>query len=527
MHKSEIERDFKRGRYNTLGNTDSFTDTYSDLILFDPLRDYMPEEILELTNNRINRIHRNWRYYLGKQFDQTNDDGQEKVVINYSKKFVDKSNAFLFGKGWLVSVPWAETDAKAARTVVDELDRVWKENKKDILSNEMGQQGGVTGDVFVQVTYVDKIPDPKNKGEFLELTKKDERRGVKLSIVNSLYAHPIYDSTDKRKLKAVIIQFPVFEPIIVDGNKQGKKVHVFTQLVTDEEVVEWMDKIETNRMKNVLGEINIVHIPNTVISGATFGFADIDGFVALQDHFNTKNTDVSDIIDYHAGPITILYGVRASELQKGANRVWSGFPKDAKVENLELQGDLKASQDFIKSVKTYMHELAGIPEFTLGKELAISNTSAVALHTLYMPLIELTNTKRATYGDGIERINRLILKYLEIKEDLVLPNERGKYRTEIKFADPLPKDRLIELNMISMELDKRLESRKGALMRLGYDPDKKMAEILNDGPIIDPMAVEQEKARIAGVKKMGGKGDIAQTPQTEQQAQTAKEEKGE
>ena len=47
-------------------------------------------------------------------------------------------------------------------------------------------------------------------------------------------------------------------------------------------------------------------------------------------------------------------------VKKGANKVWGGLPKDGRVENLELRGDLSASTNYIKDLKQAMHEIGGM-----------------------------------------------------------------------------------------------------------------------------------------------------------------------
>lgn len=125
---------------------------------------------------------------------------------------------------------------------------------------------------------------------------------------------------------------------------------------------------------------------------------------------NLKSSDVSEIIEYHSAPVTLVYGARVGQLEKGANKVWGGLPKDAKVENLTLDSDLQASKDYIASVKTAMHEIGGVPEGALGKDLAISNTSGVALQLMMMPLIERIEQKRALTKECLEKVNKLIIK---------------------------------------------------------------------------------------------------------------------
>jgi hypothetical protein len=105
--------------------------------------------------------------------------------------------------------------------------------------------------------------------------------------------------------------------------------------------------------------------------------------------------------------------------------------------------------------------------------------------------------KLVQYGEGIERINELILRTLAFKEpemfiynpmfngpikanqltqlDLASPLT---YKTIVHFPQPLPLDKLIVLNEIQMKMQLNLESREGALRQLGEEfPTEKLEEI--------------------------------------------------
>ena len=182
--------------------------------------------------------------------------------------------------------------------------------------------------------------------------------------------------------------------------------------------------------------------------------------IPLQKELNAKVTDVSDIINYHSAPITIIQGAKSKNLEKGAKKVWGGLPKDAKVYNLELNSDLNASNNFISTIKTAIHELSNTPEDSLGGKSAVSNTTGVALQIKYAPILEKTWLKRQTYGGGIKDVCRLIIKLLRVKgsdeerkllNDLMSTSEGIKkvFDITVIFPDPLPKDEMVQLQIIA------------------------------------------------------------------------------
>jgi len=196
---------------------------------------------------------------------------------------------------------------------------------------------------------------------------------------------------------------------------------------------------------------------------------------------NMKKSDCSEIIDCHSAPITLVYGAKIGNLEKGANKVWGGLPKDSKVENLSLSGDLIASQSYISDTKTAMCEIGGVPETVLGGASAISNTSGVALQYMNAPLIDKTKTKRNLTKNGLQKVNKLIL-LISLMEGLIEKPEEISIaefvRNTVTIPDTLPKDTMLELTQIQLEMQLGLECRHGALKRLGReDIQSKLDEV--------------------------------------------------
>ena len=146
------------------------------------------------------------------------------------------------------------------------------------------------------------------------------------------------------------------------------------------------------------------------VSGSPWGLSDCHDIISLNRSYNETATDIADIVNYHAAPVTVIIGAKASQLEKGANKVWGGLPKDARVENLEGGGQgLKGAMDFLATLKKSMHEMIGVPETALGQAQPISNTSGVALSIQFQPLMNHYHQKIIQYAHGLERVNELIL----------------------------------------------------------------------------------------------------------------------
>lgn len=409
--------------------------------------------------NRVNEEIENWLFYKGRQWKFQRPDGEPQVTANYVKAFVDKGVAFLAGKGFTIN-----TEAEVEEITKPFLDAVWDDNNRALLFTEMAQMGGVTGNVFVKVG-VDTF-DPEKEPHMYELYPKGR---IRLVLLPSTCVFPRFDAHDRERMTEVNI---IYKVLLNEGG--NLKEYWYREHITPHTITEYLGDRMIKRVNNPIKMINVVHIKNIPVAGEPFGQADISDIKPIQKELNEKMTDISDIINYHAAPVTIIKGARSSKLERGARKVWAGLPKDADVYNLELKSDLSAALNYIGILKTAMFEIGKIPENALGAKKSISNTSGVALHIENQPLMELTRTKWSTYGKGIREINVLILKFaahLELDEfplekfNAVPPKIR--YATTIQFKDPLPKDELIQMQLIAQKMALNLQTRLDALKELG------------------------------------------------------------
>jgi len=436
---------------------------------------------------RLQAYRKYWLFYLGKHWSYARDSGEPTVTVNYTRALLDKHVDFTFKKGFKVAIPdnpaTPQNEQEKREFVRHMLESTWEKNQKDLWMMEAGQQGGVTGDVFARVAWdkTDPLEDPYARVDILpshlcfpELGGPhgvDRKRLTRMLIVIPVFKEKsnvaVSGAFFSRRTKSqealeMIVQSEEWTPKIVD--KEGREK--FPARVTyyeDKEVIE--TKI------NPLGEIPVVHIPNYPLSGEFYGISDLVDVIELNREYNEKVTDVSDIINYHASPTTVVYGAKLKDLEKGANRMW-GLPEGARLENLVLSGDLNASNTHIDRLKKTMLELTGTPEQAFGKSQGISNTPGIALQISYLPMIERRDLKVLTYGYGLRLINRLMLKTTEIADSGFAAKmnklEGNKYRNKIVFPDPMPYDEAAELEKIRIRLDLAITTRKRELEKLGH-----------------------------------------------------------
>ena len=441
----------------------------------------LADEEFEVHGPRLNRYSLNWAMYLGHHWGYRREQGEMQIAVNYYRAFNDYLSRFTFGRGVHFRSP------KATEAIVpDRLERVWEvDNDKMRVLLEMGQQGGITGDCFVKVAYEEPWTDSAG---LLHPGR------VRILPMNSSFCFPEFHPHDRTRLLRFKQKYR-FWGTSLEGTRQ---VFTYTEILTDDMIEEYVNDELIDSRPNPLGVIPVVHIPNVPVSGSPWGLSDAHDIITINRAYNEISTDVADIINYHASPVTVIVGAKASNLEKGAKKVWGGLPKDAQVFNLEggaqgIDGALK----YLELLKRSMHELMNIPETALGQVQPISNTSGVALSIQYQPLMNRYSQKVAQYGKGLEKINELVMKTLAIKEPQTFiynpdedgpikegqypqldPNDQVTYINYAQFPQPLPLDKLIVLSEIQTKLGMGLESKEGALRQLGEEfPEEKLLEI--------------------------------------------------
>lgn len=451
-------------------------------------------ELDQYQSHRLYEIKKAWNFYEGYHWEEMPEQDSPELTINYCRAFVDKFVSFELGKAFTFTVPDSDRNntvvTNDGRTMFEYLEDIWEDNNQYRFCVEMGQMKSITSEAWVQVIYTrpEEVHDPF--GEY-----PDGRLRIQLQPTSVIF--PEFDPKDKDRLIKLTMMYQ-YEKIVTTpilGKTQKKQV-LYKQIWTDNEVYVIDDGIETT-YPNKYGVIPFVRIKNLPLAGKSECRGDLDDLIPLNTEYNMKKSNVSEIIDYHAAPITLVYGAKIGNLEKGANKVWGGLPKDGKVENLSMNSDLVASNSYITETKFNMCEVGGIPEACLGGSQAISNTSGVALQYVNLPLVEKTRIKRQCTEDGLEQLNKLII-LVSLVEGLITKPEgmsnRDFFKTEVDIPDTLPKDTLLELQQIQIEMQLRLENRRGAMKRLGREDIDNYINAIDEDAELHPEAYNDGKS---------------------------------
>ena len=155
---------------------------------------------------------------------------------------------------------------------------------------------------------------------------------TRLSVIHIRIAILRFNEHDKDRLESLLIMYPIRKERDTGliFKRSVETTVMYKEFWTATEIIVYEDGEEKDRMENPYGFIPFVQIKNFPIAGRTRGQGDLDDIIPLNVELNTKKSDVSEVIDYHSAPITLVYGAKIGNLEKGANKVWGGLQKTLK-----------------------------------------------------------------------------------------------------------------------------------------------------------------------------------------------------
>lgn len=422
---------------------------------------------------RLKRYEQYWRFYRGYHWARSRHPDDHYVTVNYCTRIVDIHADFLMKDGFKIVIPDDPETEEYEPTDMDflskALDRVWNQNERNDLALNMGQMAGITGDCFVRVSLdTESIMAPYPK----------------IEIIPSSYVFPTFKGPHgpaQNQLHSVLIAYPRYSENVANSvydsvkgvssfGEPSQSVEYHVERWYDDRVIYYHDNGREEVKPNPFGVIPIVHIPNYPISGEYYGRSDLAFIISLQRELNEKATDISDVINYHGSPITVVKGIKVSHLERGANRTWS-IPEHASIENLALNGELTSSLNYFDKVRKSMFEIAGIPEQVISPTHQYQ--SAVAGSLAYNSMLNLRKSKITSFKRGIRQINSLIVRVLRLIDDKFAKEAEAHppqhlYHTDIVFGEPLPRNESLELDRAEIRLRLGISSRRHEMERLGY-----------------------------------------------------------
>lgn len=436
----------------------------------------LADKLFNKHQKRIDHYRKLRRFYEGEHFAWDRGDDEPFVVENLCSLTVDTHVTALAKNGFRIKIPDRESttsnETEEREFIRLALDDTWRANRRELVFSEMAEIAGISGDVFIRLSW--ETADPRQELPY-----------VRYDVIDPEFVFPEFagpGSIDGKKVESVLIVFPQYEdPIEYDdmsglpryrrGNEEKFEVRYYVERWYADRWYQYFPGQEPIERPNLLGEIPVVHIPNVQVAGKYYGRSDLHDIHALNEELNGRTTDVSDAVNYQGSPITVISGARVAQLERGANRMW-GLPEGATAANLTLSGGLNDSISYIDRLEDRIFMLARIPKAVFGNLTDTSRTSGAALALRYQPLLDHRARKILTFTVGIQDINRLTIKILaQMDREFgakLAKLDAPKYRTDIVFESPLPRDEQIELDKAKTRLELGLSSRVHELERQGY-----------------------------------------------------------
>lgn len=442
----------------------------------------MNEMYRDVARERMTTYKNYVRFYDGKHYESEWEDGERKPVYNFSKVVVDKAVDFFVAKGFDIAA------VEGNELVAQAFDLVWKANDKLNLFRRLALNAGITGDAFMYVTL--KTKDDAGK----DLPQKEWK--IILTALDPFFVFPFFSLKNQRQMDACLVQYPT-------GKSPTGSVSYESMWLTPDRVKVYKDTELVSDEPNPFGMVPIVHFPNYLDPIKVWGQSDLAPIVPLNEEYNIVANSVRKIIKYHAEPTTVIFGARASKLEKGAKKVWSGLPIDARVENLAYNADLKAVYEYLGNIEQTIYKIGCIPSvlFQLHGQggLSVSNTSGLALRMMYQPLTDKVMRKKEAFTESFRRVNEVIAKAFEIiGVDLaeLADNTEALLAMWPAYTDPLPFDEVAQLDADTKKIALGVTSEAALLRKYnpGEDTNRLTIEILADR--VSRLLMESEKAKI-------------------------------
>lgn len=528
------------------------------------------EALLEAREaQRVAQVRKFRDYYDGNAIEYQTQEG-DLPYMNICYSAIEKSVAWLVGSEPIVR---ARDDIQP---VIDEIyQEVYENSGGHSLYREGVVEGSVTGDCHLQVAFEPRanygrggfvirvLDSERTFVEYLNIGQRKELNRVMI----------IWDQLNEQGQTKTHIELwsrdyvQVWPPgPVASATVGGVELESANQIEFDLYMDESSDDAgvrvddrgnEYVTYVNPYGELPFVHIPNIKVPHSVHGRSDLHDLWLINREYNEQLLSYKDNVDYHGNPLTLIFGASAKDVERGADKIWSNLPSEAKVENLEVTQTHEAILKYMDLLEKGIGHSA-IPTYLLSTENPVqAETSAVAMRLAFLPLVELTDRKKITYGPGFAQAFEKAIKYtndyfelgldaldevspmteqkLEELAGILNESQLEKIRSmrmvpywklALEFVDHLPRNRSLELTDIILELQNNLEDLPGAMKRLGVkNVEEKLASLIENTEFVAELEAIKQAATMQSEAPPNGDGS-KNPPDGQQTSNDAEANKG-
>lgn len=471
--------------------------------------------------------------YMEKPLKTKAGEWDDNVLLNLCRPLIDDSVSWLFGypekgrihfdlekpavtsqddlePGEALPLKGEESEDKISdkdEEILDMLQAIYEKSGGFQFFRRVGVRGGVSGHAFVKI-----VPAPESEQADGSLPK--------VVVLDPMLTSVMLDPTDAETVLAYNIEWVRKDKV---GNSNRKEDFIYRQMAVSMDVLSvdttiydeatgepiegekskekaWVvanlkAKKKSTKRKWVLEEIwawnyawsPIVDTPNLVPPWGYYGYSELEDIAGVNDSINFVASNVARIIKHHAHPKTIGVGMSAAEVvQSAIANFWTVSNKDAKINNLEMSGDMQSSFAMLDLLRTQFWAMGRGLDPTTYKD-SVGTITNFGLRVLANRAIQKMEDKRSTYGTMFHELNRRLL---------ALMGHEG-VETIIVWPDPLPEDPKAELEIAEKEINLGIVSRQTIAEERGRSFDQEQPRIekerLSRMNFLDFASVEFEK----------------------------------
>jgi len=426
--------------------------------------------------DHIKRVQLLRKYYAGehrkhlkRRMGPSGEGPDDNLVINISRKVVNKGVAFLFGKPISWEIPEgidgelssAESPAEAS------LAEMWvsKEWQGQFLQ-EVAMNGGITGTAYVQ------------------LVPQGEEEPPRLVNLDPAFVIPHWNPTDVDQVWAYELRY-------MKNGSAHRMIHTLEVAEDTEEGpgettgfwTTFTEKLERGRWVVVEEPEQwpyewpyIVPIKNLPAPNSFYGISDLED-ADMNDAINKVASNLMRITRIYAHPQPWAKGFGKNDIPMDGSKFAMSSQDWASMGVLEMAQEMSSSFELLRFLRTSFADITQVPESDPDR-MAIGAQSGFALRVLFGDLLDKTEMKRNTYGQAIVEINKRGAELMGLGEDV---------ETILHWSDPLPPNAQEDTNRDAFELDAKLSSRERIAKRRGIDWDVEKARVSQEATLNDTL----------------------------------------
>ncbi|MHC4186711.1 MAG: phage portal protein [Planctomycetota bacterium] len=252
---------------------------------------------------------------------------------------------------------------------------------------------------------------------------------IELELIEAPRALPVLEENDYKKIRYYVQHFyqkknslvrgeSFLSRLFSSGKKRGqdRQTIAVTEIISSKSWQRYEEKELVAEGKLGMGFMPVVHIQNIAQPYYYEGLSDVEPLMGLQDELNTRLSDRANRITFQSFKMYLGKGIEGFEDRPvSPGRMWYTDNPEANIEEFGGDGDCPSENNHINEIREALDKTSGISPLAAGilRGKVGNLTSAVALKLTLMGMLSKTERKRYTYGDGLKKICRMILKMLD------------------------------------------------------------------------------------------------------------------